>query len=822
MQCQKCGAALSPGARFCPTCGAPVNPADARRPARLSSGQTMNNGQYRVQRALGKGGMGAIYLAENTQAFDRLCVIKEMLAYFEPGEEAKAQARFEEEARTLANLKHPGIPDMYGYFSENGHNYIVMEYIEGDDFEKVVARSTLPSGGLAEDDVVRYGIEICRVLEYLARVQPEPVVHCDIKPANIIVDRNSQQAVLVDFGTARGRSAGSGTPSTTASTKPSAKRPSVYGTVGYAAPEMFSGLPVPKSDVFALAATLYYLLTADDPRDHPFAWPQMERIPGPLRLILERALTENLQERADAEQFRQQLDAYRASKAGTIRPLTFPGGNQATTVTGVLDLAMRYWDYAREILYDGSLDAWLRQVAHDPVASDRAREAIAENPDAPDLGLDTFVRSLNPRIPAPRLTLEGRTPAGSTARTGASGRKTLTLTNHGPGAAHGSIDSATDGVRCSPATFLLSPGETLEVTVDARGSQPRAAKPQVVITPQAGLPISVEVGAAAPSAAPRPNPAHRPRFATPAPQPRPSAVSQPRPQAGRAKLRVWTLIALLGLAGLAYSLRGRIFPSVGTVNSGIAALEAGDWQRARSSLSRLDPTDDASVARVALLLGYQRAWLPGGTLMMGSDEGALDQRPVHAVQVATFAIDRFEVTNVQYQHFCRETGHATPSHWQGDSFPRGEALRPVVNVTWEDALAYAAWLGRRLPTEAEWEWATRGAEGRLYPWGDQASSSSGGAARANTLESGPGRTVDVGGYPEGATPDGVWDLAGNVREWTANLYAPYDAPQQGTPGGPIAVRGSSWNSYDDVASARQRVVPTEMSDDLGFRCASDN
>ncbi|NLG26682.1 MAG: SUMF1/EgtB/PvdO family nonheme iron enzyme, partial [Chloroflexi bacterium] len=800
--CTRCGSPNSARARFCASCGAPLTaagPSDAR----LASGHTMNRGQYRVVRALGKGGMGAIYLAENTQAFDRLCVIKEMLAYYEPGEEARAQARFEEEARTLADLKHPGIPDMYGYFSESGHNYIVMEYIEGDDFEKVVTRA---GGGIPEEDTVRYGIELCRVLEYLAHVQPVPVVHCDIKPANVIVDRNSQQAVLVDFGTARGRSP---KPSPTAAgTAPNAKRPSVWGTVGYAAPEMYAGQAAPRSDVYALAATLYYLVTADDPRDHPFQWPKMPAVPAPLRLILERALAEKVDERLDAEAFRQQLESYRASKAGTIRPLTFPSGNQATTVTGVLDLALRYWEYTRGILYDGSLDAWLRQAAHDPVAAERAREAVAEHPEEPDAGLDSFVRSLNPRIPAPTLKLEPATAAGS-----------FVLTNTGPGAALGTIAGSDTTVRPNTSRFVLPPGARLTIEADVRGAR-ASASPALVVTPTNGQPLtaSLRASARAPAKAPASAAAQRPRPATSAQpwvRPAPGALdANPR----RVRPWGWVILALGVIAAALFLLPDGVLPGSGSINSGILALDAGDWPAARKALARLDPADDEAVARVAVMLDAQMLTVPGGVLLMGSEDGALDQRPVHAVELAEFRIDRCEVTNAQYQRFVRETGHPAPSHWNSDRFPRGQALQPVTFVTWYDASAYAAWLGKRLPTEAEWEWAARGAESRLYPWGDE-EARSGGAARANTREARQGHPVDVGGYPTGATPTGILDLAGNVSEWTADSYLPYDSPAADSLASTtMAVRGSAWNSYEDVASARRKVPASTRSEDTGFRC----
>jgi serine/threonine protein kinase len=207
MLCPDCGAVNQPDARFCANCGTKLE----EDTGLLQPGQTLDEGTYRILNLLGKGGMGAVYLAANTKAFDRPCVVKEVIEYYDPTdpeERRKALQRFEDEARTLAALKHTNIPDIYAYFTRDGHNYLVMEYIEGTDLSEGL--SSGKSGRVSKggpqpvDDVVQYAIEICGVLAYLEGQQP-PVIHNDIKPANIILDKNTGRAVLVDFGTAKTR-----------------------------------------------------------------------------------------------------------------------------------------------------------------------------------------------------------------------------------------------------------------------------------------------------------------------------------------------------------------------------------------------------------------------------------------------------------------------------------------------------------------------------------------------------------------------------------------------------------------------------------------
>src|SRR5262249_20319620 len=159
-----------------------------------------------------------------------------------------------------------------------------------------------------------------------------------------------------------------------------------------------------------------------------------------------------------------------------------------------------------------------------------------------------------------------------------------------------------------------------------------------------------------------------------------------------------------------------------------------------------------------------------------------------------------EVTNQQYQEFVNKTGHAVPPNWSNKHFPSGQARYPVTDVNWDDANAYAKWAHKRLPSEAEWEFAARGSDGRLYPWGN---SWENGLSNAGTGS--PGVT-DVGTF-KGASPFGVLDLVGNAWEWTSTKLSIYPGGKitAGVPNSDMRViRGGSFESDQNSATTTFR------------------
>ena len=227
--------------------------------------------------------------------------------------------------------------------------------------------------------------------------------------------------------------------------------------------------------------------------------------------------------------------------------------------------------------------------------------------------------------------------------------------------------------------------------------------------------------------------------------------------------------------------------------------------------------------------GGKLVLVPGGRYARGSDEGDSDESPQRDVEVSSFFIELTPVTNAQYAKFVAATGARTPSapSFRSDYFtavPDG----PVVNVSWEDARAYADWAGRILPTEAQWELAARGSASLKWPWGNE-----GGEAGVHFNGEGdadgfPGASP-VGSFPEGASPYGVLDMAGNVWEWTADRYsASYfrNAPEKDPPGpssgSQRSLRGGAYTSgLNDVRCAnRYRRGAGDRVDNVGFRTAA--
>ena len=210
--------------------------------------------------------------------------------------------------------------------------------------------------------------------------------------------------------------------------------------------------------------------------------------------------------------------------------------------------------------------------------------------------------------------------------------------------------------------------------------------------------------------------------------------------------------------------------------------------------------------------------IPGGKFLMGRNDGSIYESPAHEVTVHPFLIDRYEVTNEMYAQFVRQTRRNPPKGWRGDSYPIGDAQLPVANVTWHDANEYCQWADKRLPTEEEWEFAARGRDNRLYPYGNEWK-----PRYSNAAETGLKKPQAVGSYPDGVSASGIFDMAGNVAEWTASKFRPYPNSNALEDEGNYVLRGGGFKALAKEQTATDRFFnrPTAVSDQYGFRCAKN-
>src|SRR5260221_5908328 len=344
MECPYCNTENRDGVRFCSNCGKPLNPtsitatapasnsgitatAPASSSGSLTPGSRVQGGRYVIKKLLGQGGMGAAVRATDLRLDSKPVVIKEVISdNTDPAKLQEDVRNFKREVATLAHLDHPLIPNVTDHFQEGSRYFMVQEYVEGENLEERMDRVNQP---MKERDVLSYASQILDILDYLAQETP-PIVHRDIKPANIIIGNKDKRAHLVDFGIARAD----------VTRNAQRKQTSALGTPGYAPPEQYQGNADPRSDLYALAATLHHLLTNRDPRNEPpFAYPPVRalnpRLSPETERVLDHALKVDINQRyQSAAAMKQDIDEILqnryATSAGTgsytfSGPIVTPG-----------------------------------------------------------------------------------------------------------------------------------------------------------------------------------------------------------------------------------------------------------------------------------------------------------------------------------------------------------------------------------------------------------------------------------------------------------------------------------------------------------------
>jgi serine/threonine protein kinase/ABC-type branched-subunit amino acid transport system substrate-binding protein len=297
MECPYCKAENRDGVRYCGSCGKLLGTSTDSNSAitgssssrSLVAGSRLQGGRYVITKVLGQGGMGAALLATDIRLDGKSVVIKELISdTVDPDQRQDDIRNFKREMSLLAHLDHPLIPNVTDHFQEGSRYFIVQEFVDGENLEERLERLNQP---LKERDVLVCASEILDVLDYLSQQNP-PVIHRDIKPANIIIGTKDRRAHLVDFGIARAEVA----------KNVQRKQTTALGTPGYAPPEQYQGNADPRSDLYALAATMHHLLTNRDPRNHPpFSYPPVrafnQQLSPEIDRVLQRALNNDINQR---------------------------------------------------------------------------------------------------------------------------------------------------------------------------------------------------------------------------------------------------------------------------------------------------------------------------------------------------------------------------------------------------------------------------------------------------------------------------------------------------------------------------------------------
>ncbi len=339
MECPYCKAENRNGVRYCSACGRLLNPtsnpvgipnatpipptqaAASSTPRVLTPGTRLQGGRYVIKKVLGQGGMGTALLATDLRLDGKSVVIKELIS--NSATQQDDIANFKREVAMLAHIDHPLVPSVTDHFQEGARYFMVQEYVDGENLEERMSRLGQP---MRERNVLLYASEILDLLEYLALQNP-PIVHRDIKPANIIISDKDKRAHLVDFGIARADLA--------------RKQTSALGTPGYAPPEQYQGKADPRSDLYALAATLHYLLTNRNPRTSPpFTYPPAStlnpQVSSECERVLGRALMSDLQQRyQSAAAMKQDVDEILRGRYGVSTTMnTYTVAHNSTVAAG--------------------------------------------------------------------------------------------------------------------------------------------------------------------------------------------------------------------------------------------------------------------------------------------------------------------------------------------------------------------------------------------------------------------------------------------------------------------------------------------------------
>jgi serine/threonine protein kinase len=719
--------------------------------------------EYRITDYLGRGGMARVYRGLDI-SLGRPVAIKVIDTPYRTDDDY--QSRFKQEARAVAQLEHPHIVRLYSFRETEGLLYMAMQYIEGETLAAYLHQHK----PLPPERVLTLCRDISAALDY---AHSKGVIHRDVKPANVMLD-GTGRAIVMDFGLALLTDLGS--------------RGEVFGSPDYISPEqaISSAHVVPQSDLYALGVMLYEMLTgvlpftggeplditmmhlSEDPRPPHEVNPDISEVVSAVLLkALAKEPAKRFQTGAELTQALEQALNGEDNAAAPLPPAPEPVKLLALPPIPANQVSSSEF---REVTSDQL------SVTNNPLSV--SSPLVSQSP-VPSLSVS---QSLNLQSPVSQPPPKPRRRFWLYAI---------------------SIVLLAAALIIASAFYLPGHGEEPPIIALEPSATPTNTPPNT-ITPTA-------LATARPTPAPTTTPTIR----------NPATATQP---AEPTAVPTTAVVAI--------------------------ATQPATPSRTPSPTPSRTPTATPIVILTREQDGMPMVLVPGGTFVMGAGEAdteaQADEKPAHSVTVDSFYLDQYEVNVSQYAAFLNSLGsyvqqcygftcvwtlfessftYLTQNTDETFAARPGFDEYPVNYVSWYGAAAYCEWVGARLPSEAEWEYAARGSEGYLYPWGDEAPS--------DTLAL-FGRTAladlqPVTHFPDGVTPLEIYALSGTMWEWTNDWYDAeyYATSPELNPTGPETVttagrvlRGGGWRSpaLDLRATNRQPMRPATFERDIGFRC----
>lgn len=843
MFCPKCGVENLNTSKFCRKCGKNLpNSAQLKQNAPVSGGfpnrlqqqggliGQVLDGKYRIDAKLGSGGMGDVYRATRLFIGDAVAI---KILHPHLARDAQAAERFRREAVTATQLRHRNIVGLFDVGISAVYNvpYILMELAEGFSLRQIINQYRV----LPLDFVVTVTAQVCGGLEEAHRLG---IVHRDIKPENIIANQTPSgwNVKILDFGIAKlYNQADIGL----------TQDGSAMGTPQYMSPEQCLGEALDgRSDIYSVGILLYEMLAGTVPFKAPVASAiavhQVQTQPAPpssanpniapqVENVVLRALSKQRELRPQTASIlaQEMIQAATAAFKSGLAPVS-------TTPIAAPDVEPEF-DASGESLSEpqpaGSSTLSSEFIVAPEPTEVADEEIVAAGSEEPSTPATDPVNAIAPKAKTTRSRKKKARAKQLNDDAGDEGISFVSVPDVGETPPETAVSPSVENIAPEDLTLVFEDAEHLldEIfpdeaapKVESKPADPNSDDSEAGTAPNPVASASADSILTAEDSIFHELPPEQPTAATPELATVDAVALNEDSSSGveaKAENESESKTPTAGFAA-----KNLIIIAIGAVILlTVAAIAGGVWL-SRSGSSALvndakNPTNEKAPAALSPPAGM--AFVSGGEFLLGNDDGDEYSRPAHKVTVRAFFIDLYEVTNEEYKKFVDATNQPAPRLWKNKEFPEGQSKLPVTGVDWDAATAYAKWAGKRLPTEEEWEFAARGTDNRIYPWGGEWNNE---MANAGKQRSG---VSEVGKFA-GNSPFGLSDMSGNVWEWTASAAEAYPGGKKpaSTAAEPKIIRGGFFGSSRENATVffrRPYGARGESGgyDNTGFRCVKD-